>query len=213
MEQDKKGKKGEEEISPTDLAYLEAMEYGMPPNGGIGIGIDRLIMFLSGTKNIKEVILFPTLKPKEDESTPKSKKETFMVVAVLNKEAKMELWQELNTVAHLNAAFGARIGKGKLFTKDIITSKDNHQIKLNIKNAIMIKTAPSSNILKKLLDEAKEKKLEVDEFTREMLETTNDKKVVEMTASKNFNEIEYLGVLIYGSKNIVEDLTSNFKLY
>ncbi|MDO8686848.1 MAG: lysine--tRNA ligase [Candidatus Berkelbacteria bacterium] len=64
LEQDKKGKKGEEEISPTDLAYLEAMEYGMPPNGGIGIGIDRLAMFLSGTKNIKEVILFPTLKPK-----------------------------------------------------------------------------------------------------------------------------------------------------
>lgn len=65
LEQDKKGKKGEEEISPTDMAYLEAMEYGMPPNGGIGIGIDRLVMFLSGTKNIKEVILFPTLKPKQ----------------------------------------------------------------------------------------------------------------------------------------------------
>jgi len=64
LEQDKKGKKGEEEISPTDLEYLEAMEYGMPPNQGIGIGIDRLVMFLSGAKNIKEVILFPTLKPK-----------------------------------------------------------------------------------------------------------------------------------------------------
>jgi lysyl-tRNA synthetase class 2 len=64
LEQDKKGKKGEDEISPTDLAYLEAMEYGMPPNGGIGIGIDRLAMFLTGAKNIKEVILFPTLKPK-----------------------------------------------------------------------------------------------------------------------------------------------------
>ncbi|MDO8658967.1 MAG: lysine--tRNA ligase [Candidatus Parcubacteria bacterium] len=64
LEQDKKGKKGEEEISPTDMAYLEAMEYGMPPNGGIGIGIDRLVMFLSGAKSIKEVIIFPTLKPK-----------------------------------------------------------------------------------------------------------------------------------------------------
>lgn len=65
LEQDKKGKKGEEEISPTDMAYLEAMEYGMPPNGGIGIGIDRLVMFLTGAKSIKEVILFPTLKPKK----------------------------------------------------------------------------------------------------------------------------------------------------
>jgi lysyl-tRNA synthetase class 2 len=65
-EQDKKGKGGEKEISPSDAEYLEAMEYGMPPNGGIGIGIDRLIMVLLDVKNIKEVILFPTLKPRTD---------------------------------------------------------------------------------------------------------------------------------------------------
>lgn len=64
LEEDKKGKLGEKEISPSDQEYLEAMEYGMPPNGGIGIGIDRLIMLLTDVKNIKEVILFPTLKPK-----------------------------------------------------------------------------------------------------------------------------------------------------
>jgi lysyl-tRNA synthetase class 2 len=64
LDQDKKGKGGEKEISPSDKEYLEAMEYGMPPNGGIGIGIDRLVMILTNTKNIKEVILFPTLKPR-----------------------------------------------------------------------------------------------------------------------------------------------------
>jgi len=64
LEEDAKGKKGEKEISPSDMEYLEAMEYGMPPNGGIGIGIDRLVMLLTDVKNIKEVILFPTLKPK-----------------------------------------------------------------------------------------------------------------------------------------------------
>jgi lysyl-tRNA synthetase, class II len=67
LEQDKKGKKGEKDISPSDEEYLEAMEYGMPPNGGIGIGIDRLVMLLTNVKNIKEVILFPTLKPKNKE--------------------------------------------------------------------------------------------------------------------------------------------------
>lgn len=65
LEQDKKGKGGEKEISPSDMEYLEAMEHGMPPNGGIGIGIDRLVMVLTNTKNIKEVILFPTLKPRD----------------------------------------------------------------------------------------------------------------------------------------------------
>ncbi|MDD5152716.1 MAG: lysine--tRNA ligase [Candidatus Pacebacteria bacterium] len=65
LEQDKKRKEGDNDISPSDKEYLEAMEHGMPPNGGIGIGIDRVAMLLTDTKNIKEVILFPTLRPKE----------------------------------------------------------------------------------------------------------------------------------------------------
>ena len=62
--EDKKKAEGEHDISPSDAEYLEAMEYGMPPNGGIGIGIDRLAMLLTDVKNIREVILFPTLRPK-----------------------------------------------------------------------------------------------------------------------------------------------------
>lgn len=64
-EQDKKKKAGEGEVSPSDEDYLEAMEYGMPPAGGAGIGIDRLVMFLTDTDNIKEVIYFPTMRPRE----------------------------------------------------------------------------------------------------------------------------------------------------
>jgi len=64
LAEDKKKIEGEHDISPSDLEYLEAMEYGMPPNGGIGIGIDRLAMLLTDVKNIREVILFPTLRPR-----------------------------------------------------------------------------------------------------------------------------------------------------
>ncbi len=64
LEQDKKKKGGDAEVSPSDEDYLEAMEYGMPPAGGVGIGVDRLAMLFTDTKNIKEVILFPTMKPK-----------------------------------------------------------------------------------------------------------------------------------------------------
>jgi len=65
VEQDKKKRAGEGEVSPSDEGYLESMEYGMPPAAGVGIGIDRLVMILTNTKNIKEVILFPTMRPRE----------------------------------------------------------------------------------------------------------------------------------------------------
>lgn len=62
-EQDVKKKGGEGDVSPSDEDYLEAIEYGLPPAGGVGIGIDRLAMILTDTKNIREVVLFPTMRP------------------------------------------------------------------------------------------------------------------------------------------------------
>ena len=201
---------GDEEAMMPDDEFVEMLEHGMPPAFGFAYG-ERLFTFLAD-KPLRETQLFPLMKPEGQRTSAKNKK-TMMAVAVLAKDAKMEPWQELNTVAHLTAAFGARVGRGDLFTRDTIATKDDKKIKLNIKNAIMIKTALSGKELKELLSKAKEEKLEVDEFTREMIETTSDKKVVEITASKNFEEIEYLGVLIYGPKDAVEKLTADFKLY
>ena len=65
MKQVEQRERGDDETEMLDEDFLNAMEYGMPPTGGMGMGIDRCVMMLTGTDTIREVILFPTMKPQD----------------------------------------------------------------------------------------------------------------------------------------------------
>ncbi len=64
-DQTEKSKSGDEEAMGIDIDYVRALEFGLPPTGGIGIGIDRLVMMLADVQTIRDVVLFPTLRPEQ----------------------------------------------------------------------------------------------------------------------------------------------------
>lgn len=85
-EQLKLQERGDDEAMFIDQDFLRALEYGMPPTSGMGIGVDRLVMFLTNNETIQEVLFFPQMRPEKFETAPDPKE--FMAIGI------PEIWAE-----------------------------------------------------------------------------------------------------------------------
>ncbi|MFT7557605.1 MAG: lysyl-tRNA synthetase class 2 [Planctomycetota bacterium] len=201
---------GDTEAMMPEWDFVEMLEHGMPPTCGFGVG-ERLFAFLVD-KPIRETVMFPLMKPRLE--GPQKKKESRLVTIILNKNAFPESWQRLNTVAHLSASFAARheCREKDLFIADGGRTLDGEYLHMNIGPAMVIRDVDASETLHELRVDARKKGLEVAEFTRSMLETSNDKKQLANITENNSRDIELLGVLMYGARSDVDELTSSLPL-
>ena len=124
VEQMRLGEKGDDEAMIIDGDFIRALEYGMPPTSGMGIGMDRLVMLMTGQTAIQEVLLFPQMRPEKVEKRDSA--EAFMAVGV------PEEWvAPLQKAGVLTVAALAAAGAGKLFQDLCGINKKN---KLGLKN-------------------------------------------------------------------------------
>ena len=108
VEQMKLADKGDDEAMIIDQDFVRALEYGMPPTSGIGIGIDRLCILLTGQPTIQEVLLFPTMKP--EKVAPKDKEDKYVTLGIPAEWVPVVQKAGYNTVESLRG-----VKPGKLF--------------------------------------------------------------------------------------------------
>ena len=107
VEQMKLADKGDDEAMIIDQDFLRALQYGMPPTSGIGIGIDRLAMLMTGQVAIGEVIFFPQMKP--EVKAPRDKDDAFLALGVPAEIIPILRKAGYNLVSTLNGVAPAKI--------------------------------------------------------------------------------------------------------
>jgi len=134
-EQLKLSEKGDDEAMFIDNDFIRALEYGMPPTAGMGIGMDRLIMFLTGNESIQEVLFFPQMRPEKKAKKVELSENEKLIIKILNSYSEIAPLTEIKDKSELS---------GKKWDKSIKNLVKNSVIEIiNNENGIYLRSTIS----------------------------------------------------------------------
>ncbi len=221
---------GDDEAHGKDDEYVKAMEYGMPPISGWGMGIDRIVALLTHQDNLRDVVLFPLVRPEQDsviaskaKQSPEKKpaasssqpsslpdETTKRFVAVLSKKA--ETGRLMNALGHMAAGLVGGHGLGDDGTFLDYQDRDGSVHSPISHFPFIVLSADNSSQLSKVIEQAKELNIPYNFFTDTMTIGGSDPQR-EATRAKAATELEYWGVCLFGDTEQLKPLTKKFSLF
>lgn len=233
-EQVKAREAGNEEAQMLDDDFVTALEYGLPPTGGWGLGIDRLCMILTGSPNIRDVINFPTLKPlgkseprvqsydtasrsiparavptNEDWKTLDDDAKRFVIVV---NEKLDNMGRVLNAVTHAMGGLVGQAAAGENFAYVTYTDADGGVHPSISHYPTIILKAKNSNQIAKIRAEALNAGVPCVDFTDDMT-LGRSKEQVASLAAKKADAINYMAMAMFGPTPKLKELTGKLSLY